>query len=280
MINLSCPMLNEIHEAASYIREHIRENPEIAIILGTGLGGLTRELTQTLTIPYRDIPKFPESTVQGHAGELIFGWLSDKKVMVMNGRLHFYEGYGLDLMTFPIRVMKELGITTLVVSNASGGLNPEFAVGDIMFIEDHINMMNLMAENPLKGRHYPEYGTRFVDLGQPYDPEILKKAMRVAQRLEIPYRKGVYVAVTGATFETPAEYRFMRHTGGDAVGMSTVPEVIVANQVGIKVFAISVISDLGVEGKIVKISHDDVIDAASHAEPNMTRIIRELFWEL
>jgi purine-nucleoside phosphorylase len=273
-------MLKEVNKATRYIEKHIHARPEIAIILGTGLGGLTRELSDTCIIPYDEIPEFPVSTVQGHAGELIFGKLSGKEVMVMNGRLHFYEGYGLEMMTFPIRVMKMLGIRMLVVSNASGGLNPEFEVGDIMFIEDHINMMNLMSENPLKGKVPPEFGTRFVDMSRPYDPDILQKAENVAAKLGIKYKKGVYVAVTGATFETPAEYRYMRFTGGDAVGMSTVPEVIVANQMGIKVFAISVISDLGVEGKIVKISHDDVIDAASHAEPHMTCIIRELFLEL
>jgi purine-nucleoside phosphorylase len=183
-------------------------------------------------------------------------------------------------MTFPVRVMKKIGVELLIVSNASGGVNPDFHVGDIMFIDDHINMMNLMSENPLKGQHHPEFGSRFTDMSHPYDPVILAKAEAAAERLGLPCRRGVYVAVTGATFETPAEYRYMRFIGGDAVGMSTIPEVIVANQMGMKVFAISVISDLGVEGKIVKISHEDVIDAASHAEPRMTRIILELFKEI
>jgi purine-nucleoside phosphorylase len=273
-------MLERINEAAAYISSHIEDKPEIAIILGTGLSGLTREISVRRVLPYSDIPNFPVSTVEGHAGELIFGTLSGKDVMAMSGRLHFYEGYGLDKMVFPVRVMKKLGVKLLVVSNASGGLNPDFAVGDIMFINDHINMMNLMTENPLKGVHHQEFGDRFPDMSCPYDASILKKAFNAADRLGIKYQKGVYVSVTGATFETPAEYRYMRFTGGDAVGMSTVPEVIVANQMGIKVLAISVISDLGVEGKIVKISHSDVIDAASHAEPKMTRIIKELFKEL
>lgn len=273
-------MLEQIHEAAGYILSRIQNKPQIAIILGTGLSGLTREISVTEVIPYEKIPYFPVSTVQGHAGELIFGTLSGKEIMAMNGRLHFYEGYGMDKMTFPVRVMKQLGVELLLVSNASGGVNPEFEVGDIMFIEDHINMMNLMSENPLNGKHHPEFGDRFTDMHRPYDREILEKAEAVARKLGINCRKGVYVATTGATFETPAEYRMMRFTGGDAVGMSTVPEVIVANQAGMKVLAISVISDLGVEGKIVKISHDDVIDAASHAEPRMTRIITELFKEI
>jgi purine-nucleoside phosphorylase len=273
-------MLTKINEAAAYILSRVDLKPQIAIILGTGLAGLTREITDARIIPYKEIPNFPLSTVKGHAGELIFGALNGRQVMAMNGRLHFYEGYPLDMITFPVRVMKKMGIELLIISNASGGLNPDFSVGDIMFIEDHINMMNLMLENPLKGPHHPELGDRFPDMSIPYDPVVLQKAENVASRLGIPYRKGVYVGVTGATFETPAEYRYMRFTGGDAVGMSTVPEVIVANQIGLKILAISVISDLGVEGKIIKISHDDVIDAASHAEPKMTSIIRELLREL
>jgi purine-nucleoside phosphorylase len=272
-------MLQEINEAAEYILSHIKGKPSIAIILGTGLSGLTREISIQKAIPYSEIPNFPVSTVQGHAGELIFGTLSGQEVMAMNGRLHFYEGHGMGKMIFPIRVMRELGIELLIVSNASGGVNPDFSVGDIMFIDDHINMMNLMLENPLKGQHYPEFGNRFPDMSRPYDQEILDRATKVADRLGISSKKGVYVAVTGATFETPSEYAYMRFIGGDAVGMSTVPEVIVANQLGIKVLAISVISDLGVQGKIVKISHNDVIDAASHAEPKMTRIIKELLKE-
>jgi purine-nucleoside phosphorylase len=273
-------MLKEIIESASYILNRIKEKPEIAIILGTGLGGLTHEIKASVVMPYSEIPHFPVSTVQGHSGELIFGKLNGKEVMAMNGRMHFYEGYGVDKVAFPVRVMKQIGIDILLVSNASGGVNPEFHIGDIMFIEDHINMMNLMSENPLKGPHFPEFGSRFTDMSKPYDSEILAMAEAAADRLGLPYRKGVYVGVTGATFETPAEYRYMRFIGGDAVGMSTIPEVIVANQMGIRVFAISVISDLGVEGKIVKISHEDVLDAASHAEPRMTRIIRELFTDL
>lgn len=273
-------MLKEINETTRYILDRVKEPPRVAIILGTGLGGLVREIEATTVIPYGEIPNFPVSTVKGHAGELIFGRLSGKEVMAMNGRLHFYEGYGLDKITFPVRVMKRLGVDLLLISNASGGLNPGFHVGDIMFIDDHVNMMNLMTENPLKGPHTEEFGPRFTDMGRPYDPEIIERALAVAERLGTPCHKGVYVGVTGATFETPAEYRYMRFVGGDAVGMSTIPEVIVANQMGMKVFAISVISDLGVEGKIVKISHDDVIDAASTAEPRMTRIIMELFREL
>lgn len=273
-------MLTKINEAADHILGHIKRRPKIAIILGTGLSGLVREISDKHIIPYREIPHFPVSTVDGHAGELIFGRLSGKEIMAMSGRLHFYEGYGLNKMTFPVRVMKKMGIELLVVSNASGGVNPDFQVGDIMFIDDHINMMNLMSENPLKGPHHDAFGSRFTDMSAPYDREILLKALDVARRLDIPCKRGVYIGVTGATFETPSEYHYMRFIGGDAVGMSTVPEVIVANQMGMKVLAISVISDLGVEGKIVKISHEDVIDAASLAEPKMTRIIQALLQEL
>ena len=273
-------MLANIKEAADYLLARIPKAPDIAVILGTGLGGLTSEISSATTLSYAEIPHFPLSTVQGHAGELIFGTLSGKEVMAMSGRLHFYEGIGIEEVTLPVRLMKALGVNLLIVSNACGAVNPEYDIGDIMFIEDHINMMNLMSENPLKGKHYPESGNRFVDMSRPYDPFILEKAVTTAEKLGINYRKGVYVAVTGATFETPAEYRYMRFIGGDAVGMSTIPEVLVANQSGMKVLAISVISDLGVEGKIVKISHKEVIDAASHIEPKMTLIIKELLKQL
>ncbi len=273
-------MFKKVSEAVDFIRERISITPEAGIVLGTGLGGLAAEIENAIIIPYDQIPHFPASTVEGHAGELIFGKLDNRQVIAMNGRFHFYEGYTLQDVVFPIRVMKFLGIRILILSNASGGLNPGFAVGDMMFVEDHINLMNLMSENPLKGRHDDGFGPRFPDMNLPYDPQILQKAEEIASRLGIKYRKGVYAGVTGPTFETPAEYKYVRYTGADAVGMSTVPEAIVAAQMNLPVFAISVISDLGVEGKIVEITHKEVIDAASLVAPEMTRLIKALLAEM
>jgi purine-nucleoside phosphorylase len=197
----------------------------------------------------------------------------------MKGRIHFYEGYSIREVAFPVRVMGKLGIKLLITSNASGGLNPSFRIGDMMFLEDHINMMNLMNENPLKGPHSEEFGTRFPDMNQPYDPDILKLGEDICNRHHISYHKGVYAGMTGPTFETPMEYKFLRYAGADAVGMSTVPETIVAAQIKLSVFAVSVIADLGVEGKIVEISHQDVIDAASVVEPQLTKLIKILLKE-
>jgi len=273
-------MFKKVSEAVDFISERISITPEVGIVLGTGLGGLAGEIENAVIIPYEQIPHFPASTVEGHAGELIFGKLDSRYVIAMKGRFHFYEGYPLQDVVFPIRVMKFLGIRILILSNASGGLNPDFKVGDMMFVEDHINLMNLMSENPLKGRHDEGFGPQFPDMNLPYDPQILQKAEEIAIRLGIKYRKGVYAGVTGPTFETPAEYKFVRYTGADAVGMSTVPEAIVAAQMNLPVFAISVISDLGVEGKIVEITHKEVIDAASLVAPEMTRLIKILLAEM
>jgi purine-nucleoside phosphorylase len=269
-------MFKKVSEAVDFIRQRIKTTPEAGIVLGTGLGGLSAEIQNKIIIPYEEIPYFPSSTVEGHAGELIIGRLNGCEVIAMKGRFHFYEGYSLQDVVFPIRVMKYLGIKWLILSNASGGLNPGFAVGDMMFVEDHINLMNHMQENPLKGKHIEEFGERFPDMNRPYDAEILKKAEEIANKSGIPYRKGVYAGVTGPTFETPSEYRYFRYIGADAVGMSTVPEAIAAAQMRLPVFAVSVIADLGVEGKIVEISHKEVIDAASLAEPRMTKLIKEL----
>jgi purine-nucleoside phosphorylase len=269
-------MYKKVSEAVDFIKGKISVTPVAGIVLGTGLGRLAEEIGNKTVIPYEDIPHFPSSTVEGHAGELIIGTLNHCVVVAMRGRFHFYEGYPLMDVVFPIRVMKYLGIKLLVLSNASGGLNPNFAVGDMMFVTDHINLMNLMIENPLKGKHNEEFGDRFPDMNQPYDAEILRNAEETAKRLGISYQKGVYAGVTGPTFETPAEYRYVRYMGADAVGMSTVPEAITAAQMKLPVFAVSVISDLGVEGKIVEISHKEVIDAASLVEPDMTRLIKAL----
>jgi len=270
-------MLKKIQETSNFLKLKTGFSPAYGIILGTGLGGLVNEIEAEHIINYEDIPNFPVSTVKGHQGRLIFGELSGAKVVALQGRFHFYEGYSMQEVTFPIRVFKEMGIRTLILSNASGGLNPDFAVGDIMFIEDHIN---LMGTNPLIGPNDEALGPRFPDMSKPYDQNLRDKAADIANRLGIQHHTGIYVGVTGPTFETPAEYKYVRIIGGDSVGMSTVPEVIVARQAGLPCIAFSVISDLGVEGKIVEITHDDVIDAASIAEPKMTRIIKSFIAEM
>lgn len=270
-------MLAKIQETTQFIQKLINDTPDAGIVLGTGLGGLVDEIQIIKDIPYTEIPNFPVSTVKGHQGKLIFGLLSGKKVLAMQGRFHFYEGYTMKELTFPIRVMKELGIKLLIVSNAAGGMNKNFKVGDIMLINDHIN---LMGTNPLIGHNYDELGPRFPDMGEPYDLMWLDKAKAIAKKNNIDVKEGVYAAVTGPTFETPAEYRYMRAVGADAVGMSTVPEVIVARHAGIAVFALSVITDLGGMDEIEPVSHEEVIRAANAAEPKMTAIIRDLVSEI
>ncbi len=265
-------MLERIQETASFLREKMHTRPETAIILGTGLGSLADEITDKYEIPYEHIPYFPVSTVEGHKGKLIFGKLGQKDIVAMQGRFHYYEGYTMQQVTFPVRVMRELGIKTLFVSNAAGGMNPDFGIGDLMIITDHINFF---PEHPLHGKNIP-YGPRFPDMSEAYDRELIRKADAIAAERGIRVQHGVYVGTQGPTFETPAEYRMYRILGGDAVGMSTVPEVIVANHCGIKVFGISVITDLGVEGKIVEVSHEEVQKAADAAQPKMTEIMREL----
>ena len=246
-------------------------SPKTAIILGTGLGSLVNEITEKYEIRYEDIPNFPVSTVEGHSGKLIFGKLGEKDIMAMQGRFHYYEGYSMKEVTFPIRVMKELGIKTLFVSNASGGMNPDFEVGDLMIITDHINQF---PEHPLRGKNL--YGDRFPDMSEAYSKELITKAKAIAKEKGIEVKEGVYVGTQGPTFETPSEYKLFRIMGGDAVGMSTVPEVIVANHCKINVFGMSIITDLGVEGKIVEISHEEVQEAANRVQPLMTTIMREL----
>lgn len=266
-------MLEKIKQTADYIRSQVSNIPTTAIILGTGLGNLVDHIEDKQYIEYSKIPNFPVSTVEGHSGNLIFGYLGKKRIMAMQGRFHYYEGYDMKQVTFPVRVMKHLGVDTLFVSNASGGMNKEFRVGDIMVITDHIN---LFPENPLRGHNYDELGTRFPSMVNAYDPDLIYLADQIALELDIRLMHGVYVGTQGPTFETPAEYEYFRIIGGDAVGMSTVPEVIVANHAGMKVFGISVITDLG--GKDIKDipSHEEVQKAAKIAEPKMTQIIREL----
>ncbi len=266
-------MLEKIKESAAFIQSKTSVQPSIGIILGTGLGGLVKEINVIDTISYEDIPNFPVSTVESHSGKLIFGELGGKKVVAMQGRFHYYEGYTLQQVTFPVRVMKLLGIERLFVSNASGGVNPDFEVGEIMIQDDHIN---LFPGNPLIGKNLDELGPRFPDMSDPYDPEMIELAKRIAAENNIKVSVGTYAGLTGPTLETPAEYRYVRNIGADAVGMSTVPEVIVARHMEIPCFAISIITDLGVPGKIQKVSVQDVIEVASRQEPKMTLIMREL----
>ena len=264
-------MLEKIKKTADFLKERMHTQPETAIILGTGLGSLANEITEKYEIKYEEIPNFPVSTVEGHSGKLIFGKLGNKDIMAMQGRFHYYEGYSMQEVTFPVRVMKELGIKTLFVSNASVGTNPAFEIGDLMIITDHINYF---PEHPLRGKNL--YGDRFPDMSEAYSKELIQKALQIAKEKGIKVQQGVYVGTQGPTFETPAEYKLFRIFGADAVGMSTVPEVIVANHCKIKVFGISVITDLGVEGKIVEVSHEEVQIAADAAQPKMTTIMREL----
>ena len=266
-------MLTQFKESVAYIKTRTNIEPTIGIILGTGLGGLVKEINVIDEIPYAEIPNFPVSTVESHSGKLIFGELGGKMVVAMQGRFHYYEGYSLQQVTFPVRVMKLLGIERLFVSNASGGVNPDFEVGEIMIQDDHIN---LFPGNPLIGKNFDELGPRFPDMSEPYDHKMIALAKEIAAENNIRVSVGTYAGLTGPTLETPAEYQYVRNTGADAVGMSTVPEVIVANHMEIPCFAISIITDLGVKGKIKKVSLQDVIDVASRQEPKMTLIMKEL----
>lgn len=266
-------MLKAINEAAAYIQSKTDIKPEVGIILGTGLGGLVKEIEVIDEIPYENIPHFPVSTVESHKGKLIFGKLGGKSVIAMQGRFHYYEGYTMQEVTFPVRVMKILGISRLFVSNASGGVNPDYEVGEIMIVNDHIN---LMPAHPLIGKNIDELGPRFPDMSDAYDTEMIALAAQIAKENNIKVSQGVYLGLTGPTLETPAEYKYVRVIGADAVGMSTVPEVIVARHMEIPTFAISIITDLGVPGKIKKVSVKDVIEVASRQEPKMTLIMKEL----
>ncbi|HRY33198.1 MAG TPA: purine-nucleoside phosphorylase [Bacteroidales bacterium] len=266
-------MSERIRESKQFIESRSAIRPEIGIILGTGLGGLTEVITDQVIIPYGVIPNFPVSTVQGHKGQFILGRLSGRPVAALQGRFHYYEGYPMQDVTFPVRVLSFLGVKLLILSNASGGLNPAFEIGDCMFITDHIN---LMGANPLLGPNDPDLGPRFPDMKEVYHHQYIAMAEAIAREKNIRYQQGIYAAVSGPTYETPAEYRYIRILGADAVGMSTVPEAIVARHMGMKVFAVSVITDLGVPGKIVEITHDEVIEAAKRTEPLMTTIITEM----
>jgi purine-nucleoside phosphorylase len=269
-------MLETIKDTVNYIKTHIQNEPEIGIILGTGLGGLVNEIEIQQSIPYNEIPNFPVSTVEGHSGKLIFGKLGGKNVVAMQGRFHFYEGYEMSQVIFPVRILKYLGIKNLFVSNASGGVNPDFEIGDLMIITDHI----CLVPNPLIGKNQPEFGPRFPDMSDAYDKDLIKQAKELAKELGIKVQEGVYTATTGPTFETPAEYKYFRIIGSDTVGMSTVPEVITARQMDIPCFAMSIITDLGVPGKIVEVTHEEVQKVATKAEAKMTKIFKGMIEKL
>ncbi len=264
----------QIEESTKYIKDRIGDfAPEAGIILGTGLGALVNDIEILYSLEYRGIPNFPVSTVEFHSGKLIFGTLSGKNIVVMQGRFHYYEGYSMQEVTFAVRVMQKLGIKNLFVSNAAGGLNEKMVKTDVMVITDHIN---LQPDNPLRGRHFAEFGSRFPDVSQCYNQTLVQKALEIAQKNNITCHTGVYVSVSGPSLETPAEYRFLRLIGADAVGMSTVPEVIVATQMGIPVFAISCITDEAFPKHYEPVTIESVVAAAAIAEPKMTLIMKEL----
>lgn len=269
--------LEKFKETVNYIKSCTDVSPDIGVILGTGLGGLVKEIEIIDQISYQDIPHFPVSTVESHSGKLIFGKLGGKNVVAMQGRFHYYEGYDLKEVTYPVRIMKLLGISRLIVSNASGGVNPDFEIGEIMVINDHIN---LFPGNPLIGKNLDDLGPRFPDMSDVYDADMIALADEIAKKEGIKISQGVYAGLTGPTLETPAEYKMVRILGADTVGMSTVPEVIAARHMEIPCFAVSIITDLGVPGKIKKVSVQDVIEVANRQEPKMTKIIKELISQL
>ena len=269
-------MLEKINETTEFLRSKGFIDPDAGIILGSGLGGVAANITNRIEIDYQNIPNFPVSTVEGHEGKLIFGELGGKKIVAMKGRFHYYEGYSSEQLAFPVRVLKYLGIKCLFLSNAAGGLNPDFKIGDIMIISDHINLI----PNPLIGRNDERIGVRFPDMSEPYDRYLIKKAMLIADENHIRVRKGVYLGTTGPTFETLAEYKFFRTAGADAVGMSTTPEVIVARHMELPCFAMSVITDLGIEGKISYATHESVQHEAGKIESSIAIILTELIGAL
>ncbi|CAA7197132.1 purine-nucleoside phosphorylase [Chryseobacterium potabilaquae] len=266
-------MLKIIKQTADFIRNIIQDTPDFAIVLGSGLGKLQDEVTPLHILEYKDIPHFPQTTVVGHGGKLIYGILENKKVLMMSGRFHYYEGHSMETVTFPIRVFHLLGIKNLILSNASGGVNPNYKVADIVILKDHINMM---PEHPLRGKNIDELGPRFVDMSEPYNKQMINIAEQVAQNNSIKIHQGIYVALQGPTFETPAEYGMIKAIGGDMVGMSTVPEVIVAKHMGMEVFGISIITDLGGPDIALAVSHEEVLNAANKAMPNIIQVVKGL----
>jgi purine-nucleoside phosphorylase len=266
-------MWEQVQETVNYIKAKTGFEPEYGVILGSGLGSFTDDIQIEFTLPYTEIPNFPVSTVQGHKGALVFGTIGSKKVVAMQGRFHFYEGYDMKQVTFPVRVMKFLGVTKLIVSNASGGVNPNYEVGSIVLIKDHINMM---PEHPLRGKNEERFGPRFVNMSEPYSRNMIAKAKEIATQNKVEVHDGVYLGLQGPTFETLAEYRMVKILGADCVGMSTVPEVIVARHMELEVFGLSVITDMGDEENIEEVNHAEVLKAAQKAEPSVRLLIKEL----
>lgn len=262
-----------VQETVNFIKAKTNFTPEYGVILGSGLGNFTADIKIEYTLPYIEIPNFPVSTVEGHKGALVFGTIGDKKVVAMQGRFHYYEGYSMQEVTFPVRVMRYLGINKLIVSNASGGVNPNYKVGDIVIINDHIN---LVPEHPLRGKNDERFGSRFVNMSEPYSRKMIAQAKELAQKNNIEVKDGIYLGLQGPTFETLAEYKMVKILGADCVGMSTVPEVIVARHMDLETFGISVITDMGDEESIETVSHAEVLEAARNAEPKVRKLIKEL----
>ena len=265
-------MWEKVQETAKYLKEATNYSPEFGVILGSGLGSFTDDMVIEHTIPYSDIPNFPVSTVKGHQGALVFGKIGSKQVVAMQGRFHYYEGYDMKTVTFPVRVMKYIGVTKLIVSNASGGVNPNYKVGDVVLIKDHINMF---PDHPLRGTNDERFGPRFVNMSEPYSRLMQKKAKEIALQNGIDLKEGIYLGLQGPTFETLAEYKMVKIVGADCVGMSTVPEVIVARHMEVDCLGISVITDMGDENNIDEVSHEEVLEAAKKAEPQVRKLIKE-----
>ena len=266
-------LMKHLNETVNYIRAKAKTNATVGVVLGSGLGNLTNDIDIEFAIPYGDIPHFPVSTVKGHSGKLLLGKMGGTPVIVMGGRFHFYEGYTPQQVIYPIRVMQQLGVKTLLLSNAAGGVNPDFKVGDLMIINDHISFF---IQNPLIGKNEEEIGTRFPDMSEPYSKELIAKAHSIAKANGIKLYEGVYTAVTGPTFETRAEYKLIKLVGSDVVGMSTVQETIAAAHCGMKVFGVSVVTDIGIRDDENTITHEEVLQAAKEAEPKLSLIFREL----
>jgi len=266
-------MWEQVQQTVDYIKNKTGFTPEYGVILGSGLGSFTDDIVVEHTLLYNEIPNFPVSTVEGHKGALVFGTIGTKKVVAMQGRFHYYEGYDMKQVTFPVRVLKYLGVTKLIVSNASGGVNPNYKVGSIVLIKDHINMM---PEHPLRGKNDERFGPRFVNMSEPYSQKMIAKAKELANELHIEVQDGVYLGLQGPTFETLSEYKMVKLLGADCVGMSTVPEVIVARHMDLETFGLSVITDMGNEESIESITHEEVLEAAKSAEPQVRRLIKEL----
>jgi purine-nucleoside phosphorylase len=267
---MTATLFDKIQETKQYIQSKYATTPTIGVVLGSGLGDLASKITVECELSYKDIPNFPVSTVEGHAGKLIFGQLGGKATVLMSGRFHYYEGYDMQQVTFPIRVMRALGVAHLFVSNAAGGMNKNYKVGDIVIIRDHIN---LFPEHPLRGKNDDRLGVRFPDMSEPYNLNTIALAEKMAKEQQLPVQTGVYIGLQGPTFETRAEYKWLHIIGGDLVGMSTVPEVIVAIHSGMKVFGASIVTDLGIRDEMNTITHEEVLQAANEAAPKLANLV-------